>query len=162
MRFAEAVRVLGQAARRRRARPCPGSAARPGWPAPSARSRRHRGGGATVAVTIRERPFQAVVADMIEGIVVANQLDGTAATRARTALWEALVGRGERQLTGLTYRWRARHARVAESADAEGLNPSGASAPCGFEPRPGHCDQRGSATNGVDGGELMAILLTRC
>ncbi|MEJ7583692.1 MAG: hypothetical protein WKF43_06265 [Acidimicrobiales bacterium] len=58
--------------------------------------RRHSSGGATVAVTIRERPFQAVVADMIEGIVVANQLDGTAATRARTALWEALVGRGER------------------------------------------------------------------
>jgi hypothetical protein len=46
-------------------------------------------------VTIRERPFQAVAADMIEGIVVANQLDGTAATRARTALWEALIERGE-------------------------------------------------------------------
>ena len=29
-------------------------------------------------------------------------------------------------------------ARVAKLADAEGLNPSEASASCGFEPRPGH------------------------
>src|SRR5690606_38522331 len=29
-------------------------------------------------------------------------------------------------------------ARVAQLADAEGLNPSGAPAPCGFDPRPGH------------------------
>src|SRR5688500_11148554 len=29
-------------------------------------------------------------------------------------------------------------ARVAELADAEGLNPSGPEGPCGVEPRPGH------------------------
>ena len=29
-------------------------------------------------------------------------------------------------------------ARVAEQADAEGLNPSGRKRPCGFEPHPGH------------------------
>lgn len=29
-------------------------------------------------------------------------------------------------------------ARVAKLADAGGLNPSGAQAPCGFDPRPGH------------------------
>ena len=94
MRFAAAVRTLGQAARAR-------GLAVPGFRSPPRLAGAQRtlaaiaSGGATVAVTIRERPFQAVVADMIEGIVVANQLDGTAATRARTALWEALVDRGE-------------------------------------------------------------------
>ena len=44
-----------------------------------------------MAVALRERPFAAVVADMVEGIVVANELDGTEATRARTALWSAVV-----------------------------------------------------------------------
>ena len=31
-----------------------------------------------------------------------------------------------------------RPARVAEPVDAEGLNPSGAPAPCGFDSHPGH------------------------
>jgi len=34
----------------------------------------------------------AVVADMVEGIVVANELTGVEATRVRTALWEAVSG----------------------------------------------------------------------
>lgn len=95
LRFAATVRTLGQAARAR-GLVVPGFRSPPRLAGAQRTLRRHSTGGATVAVTIRERPFQAVVADMIEGIVVANQLDGTAATRARTALWEALVGRGER------------------------------------------------------------------
>ena len=53
--------------------------------------RRRPDGGATVAVAVRGRPFQAVVADLIEGIVVANQLSDTEATRVRTHLWEVVV-----------------------------------------------------------------------
>ena len=48
-------------------------------------------GSATVAVAVKNRPYQAVIADLIEGIVVVNKLDGTSATRIRTQLWEAVV-----------------------------------------------------------------------
>jgi hypothetical protein len=47
-------------------------------------------GGATVAVVVRDRPWPAVQADLIEGIVAANGLTGSAADGARAALWAAL------------------------------------------------------------------------
>lgn len=94
LRFAAAARTLGEAARAR-GLSVPGFRSPPRLKGAQRTLRRHRGGSVTVAVAIRERPFQAVVADMIEGIVVVNELDGTAATRARTALWEALVGTEE-------------------------------------------------------------------
>ena len=37
----------------------------------------------------------AVLADMIEGVIVTNDLAGADATRARTALWSALEQRDE-------------------------------------------------------------------
>jgi anti-sigma regulatory factor (Ser/Thr protein kinase) len=52
--------------------------------------RRTAGGAVIVAVELRDRPFVAVVADMVEGVVVANGLGGVDATRVRTALWEAV------------------------------------------------------------------------
>ena len=56
------------------------------------RTVRHRADGSTtVAVVVRGRPHQAVVADLIEGIVVANELTGAEATRVRTHLWAAVV-----------------------------------------------------------------------
>ena len=56
------------------------------------RTVRQRGSaGAVVAVVVKGRPFTAVVADMIEGVVVANRLDRAAAIRARSALWEAVA-----------------------------------------------------------------------
>ncbi len=54
--------------------------------------RRGRDGGATVSVVVKGRPYQAVIADLVEGIVVANDLTGAEATRVRTHLWEAVVG----------------------------------------------------------------------
>ena len=51
------------------------------------RSIRRRGGSATVAVVLRGRPWGAVLADMIEGIVAANRLDRTRADTIRAALW---------------------------------------------------------------------------
>jgi hypothetical protein len=93
LRFAEAVRALGLEARRL------------GLVAPSFRSpprlleaertiRRFPSGHVTVAVVVRGRPWAAVLADLIEGVVTANDLHGAAATRARTRLW-SVVDAGE-------------------------------------------------------------------
>lgn len=47
-------------------------------------------------MVVRGRPFQAVIADMIEGIIVTNGLTGAAATRLRTELWENVLADRER------------------------------------------------------------------
>ena len=52
--------------------------------------RRHRN-GVVVAVQLKGRPWPAVVGDMIEGVVVANQLQHPHADRLRNELW-AVVG----------------------------------------------------------------------
>ena len=98
LRFAEAARALGDAARPR------------GWALPAFRSppripgdrsiRRRSDGGATVAVRYRGRPWPAVLADMIEGVVVANEAAGVVADKVRTELWRTveacgLIGVGE-------------------------------------------------------------------
>ncbi len=89
LRFARAVQALAGAARAR------------GLVVPSFRSPpRLRGvqrsikrwpGGATVAVVVRGRPWPAVQADLVEGIVAANGLHGPAADAARAALWDAIA-----------------------------------------------------------------------
>ena len=56
------------------------------------RSIRRRNGSPVVSVRLRGRPRSAVLADMIEGIVVANHLDGARADLARSALWLAVDG----------------------------------------------------------------------
>ncbi len=48
-----------------------------------------------MAVRLKGRPWSALVADMIEGVVVANGLTGTKADRARAALWLAVDDSGE-------------------------------------------------------------------
>lgn len=47
-------------------------------------------GASTVAVQLRHRPWPAVLADMIEGVIVVNALQGCAADELRHALWSAL------------------------------------------------------------------------
>jgi hypothetical protein len=54
------------------------------------RSLRRHPNGAVIAVQVRGRPWAAVVADMIEGVVVANRLEPPHADRLRTELWEAV------------------------------------------------------------------------
>jgi hypothetical protein len=54
------------------------------------RSLRRQRGGVVIAVVLRGRPWAAVLADMIEGIVVANDISPAKAFRLRTELWEAL------------------------------------------------------------------------
>ena len=46
--------------------------------------------GVTVSVVVAGRPWTRVLADLIDGVVVVNELEGAAAIRCRTALWEAL------------------------------------------------------------------------
>ena len=91
LQFATTVRTLGAAARSRGLR-VPGVRSPPRVPGAERPVRRRPDGGPTVAVVVRGRPHQAVVADLIEGIVVANGLHGAEATRVRTHLWEAVVG----------------------------------------------------------------------
>ena len=87
--FAEAARQLGMAVRGQ------------GLVMPSFRSpprevgrrrtvARHGDGSVTVSVMVRNRVWEAVLADMIEGVVVANRLDGIDAEILRDQLWEAL------------------------------------------------------------------------
>lgn len=94
LRFAATVRTIGQAARA-----CglvaPAFRSPPGIAGADRTVRRRRDGGVTVAVVVRGRPSQAVVADLIEGVIVANRLTGAEATRVRTRLWEAVVGVAE-------------------------------------------------------------------
>jgi hypothetical protein len=87
--FAHAARLLGREARRR------------GLVAPSYRCpprivgvqrslRRYPKGGAVVAVQLKGRPWLAVLGDMIEGVVVANNLRPPQADRLRTDLWQVM------------------------------------------------------------------------
>ena len=52
------------------------------------RTIRRRQGGGVVAVTIKGRSLAGVLADMIEGSVVHNDLSLTESCTLRTALWE--------------------------------------------------------------------------
>jgi hypothetical protein len=87
LRFAAAARTLGRAARLR-GLVVPAFRSPPGIDA--SRTIRRRSGVPTVAVRIRGRPFSEVLADMIEGVVVANGLAGARAQTVRSALWLAV------------------------------------------------------------------------
>lgn len=91
--FAAVARALSDVARAR-GMEVPGFRSPPRLRGIERSIRRPQRGAPVVAVSLRGRPFAAVVADMVEGVVVANRLVGPEATRARTALWEALAARG--------------------------------------------------------------------
>ena len=87
MRFAAAARALSETARSQ------------GFDAPAFRSpprvagvtrsiKRHANGTATVSVVVRDRPWNAVLADMIDGFVAVNHPDS--APRLRDLLWGAV------------------------------------------------------------------------
>lgn len=86
--FATAARLLTQAARRM-------GLVGPSYRCPPRlvgvdRSIRRRPDGAIVAVRLRDRPWAAVLADMIEGVVAANALQPPAADRVRADLWSVV------------------------------------------------------------------------
>lgn len=53
--------------------------------------RRRRTGEAVIAVQMKQRPAVAVLADMVEGVIAANGLDGVQAADLRDLLWGALA-----------------------------------------------------------------------
>lgn len=89
LRFARAVQALGVTARSL------------GLVAPSFRSPPRLLGvqrsikrwtdGAVVAVVVRGRPWAAVQADLVEGVIAANRLTNPESDRAREALWQAIA-----------------------------------------------------------------------
>jgi hypothetical protein len=87
LRFADVARRLGAAARAAGlvvpAFRCP-----PRVPG-AARTVRRYPGGAVVSVVLRDRPFDRAAADMVEGVLVVNRLEGEAAQHVRTTLLEA-------------------------------------------------------------------------
>ncbi len=90
LRFARAVQSISQSARA-------SGLVVPGFRSPPRlvgvqRSIKRWDGGATVAVVVRGRPWPAVQADLVEGVVAANNLVTPAADRAREELWRAMEG----------------------------------------------------------------------
>jgi hypothetical protein len=84
--FASAARSLAREARRR-------GLVGPSFRCPPRlvgvdRSIRRHADGAVVAVRLRGRPWAAVLADMIEGVVAANRLQPPHADRLRADLWQ--------------------------------------------------------------------------
>ncbi len=85
--FAAAARTLTREARRR-------DLVGPSFRCPPRlvgvdRTIRRREQGSIVSVRLRGRPWIAVLADMIEGVVVANRLRPPASDRLRSELWQA-------------------------------------------------------------------------
>lgn len=58
------------------------------------RTIRRRPDGAIVSVRLRGRPWAAVLADMVEGVVAANRLPALEADRVRAELWRACAAAG--------------------------------------------------------------------
>jgi len=86
--FARAARALTNEARRL-GLSAPGFRSPPRLPETD-RTIRRANWGAVVSVRLRGRPFETVVTDMIEGIVVANRLEADAARRTRVLLLQAV------------------------------------------------------------------------
>lgn len=55
------------------------------------RTVRRRPGGGVVAVAVKGRPIAAVLADMIEGVIVVNELRPPESDTVRAALWSAVA-----------------------------------------------------------------------
>ncbi|MXZ85390.1 MAG: hypothetical protein F4Z02_07045 [Acidimicrobiia bacterium] len=89
--FAEAARLLGMTARGQ-ALVIPSFRSPPREVGRRRTLTRHDDGSVTVSVMVRNRVWEAVLADMIEGIVAANRMDGIDAEALRDHLWEALEG----------------------------------------------------------------------
>jgi len=50
-------------------------------------------GQAVIAILFRNRPWNAVLADMIDGVLHINDLEGAEVSRARDDLWETFSER---------------------------------------------------------------------
>ena len=98
IQFSSTARILGEAARRQNLI-VPSFRSPPRVPGRMRTLRRHNDGSVTVSLVVRNRPWSAVVADMIQSFVVANNLDEAAAELARDHLWLAVSEQDEFSLT---------------------------------------------------------------
>lgn len=116
VRFAAAARILGDVARA-------ASLEVPSFRSPPrlvgvdrtlTRSRRADGTrDVVVSVRLRDRPWVSVLADMIDGVLVANALSGPTAGAARAALWAAVEHEVARPTDERAARGRATRGRDA-------------------------------------------------
>lgn len=88
VRFAHAARVLTDAARRAGLE-VPTLRTPPRTPG-AVRTIRRGPRGVTVSVQLLGRPWLAVLADCVDGVLAANRLSGLERDRARDELWRAL------------------------------------------------------------------------
>ena len=89
VRFANAARVLAQASRRD-GLVVPGFRSPPRLPGVDRSVRQLASGQVMISVRLRDRPWTAVVSDMVEGVLVANRLAVADADAARRRLWACL------------------------------------------------------------------------
>jgi len=94
LRFVSVARVLADEARAQGLR-APAFRSPPRLVGVGRSISRRRDGSSTVAVALRGRPWAAVLADLVEGVVAANRLRGVAADRCRGQLWARLCEAGE-------------------------------------------------------------------
>ena len=87
--FAVSARALGSEARRLGV-VAPAFRSPPGLAGAVRTLRRQPGGGAVVAVRLRGRELDAVLGDLVDGVVAANGLSGPAAERLRSSLLQAV------------------------------------------------------------------------
>ena len=87
--FALSARALASEARLR-GLVVPAFRSPPGLPGADRTLRRQPGGGAVVAVRFRGRRLDAVVGDLVDGVVAANGLSGAPAERLRASLLQAV------------------------------------------------------------------------
>jgi hypothetical protein len=93
LRFAAAARAVSAQARAL-GLTAPGFLSPPRVPGADRTLRRRPDGSALVAVRVRGRPVEAIVADLVEGVLAANGLAGADASRARRALWAGVQAAG--------------------------------------------------------------------
>ena len=93
--FAAAARLLAAEARAR-GLAVPGFRSPPRLAGADRSLRRRADGSAVVAVRLRGRPMEAVVADMVDGLLAANRLAGADAARHREPLVAAVLDCGAR------------------------------------------------------------------
>ena len=88
LRFAAVVQLVAAEARSLGLE-VPGFRSPPRLPGADRSLRRRPGAPPAIAVRLRGRPFEAIIADMVEGVVVANGLTGSRAAGARLRLLDA-------------------------------------------------------------------------
>ena len=88
LRFAAVVQLVAAEARSLGLE-VPGFRSPPRLPGADRSLRRRPGAPPAIAVRLRGRPFEAIIGDMVEGVVVANGLSGSRAADARLRLLDA-------------------------------------------------------------------------